>query len=148
MKYIEPIEVNDDYSDLREVLNESTAPIYRQKILSTMPVHGLWWMDAEQWVRYAWRGHNGVIVKSGQDPDRVLTTRQFEPGGSAYVRIYDDRVDIEALTRTTKWIPGKKLKKKRTVREWVTVSITHEEYENLVDNYLGPVQDVCCKHQA
>jgi hypothetical protein len=106
-------------------------------------------MDEDQWTRFLWQGHNGHIVKSGQDPDRVLTTRSFEAGGSAYVRIMGDRVDIEAMSRTTKWIPGgRKLKKRRTVYEWLTVSITLEEYENLVDKHLGPVQDVChCKEK-
>lgn len=138
---------NEDFPDLREVLNIRTFPIYRQKILALpMPVYGLWWMDEDQWVRFLWQGHNGHIVKSGQDPDRVLTTRHFEPRGFCYVRLMGDRVDIEAMSRTTKWIPGKKNKKKRTVREWLTVSITLQEYENLVDTYLGPVQDVCCKH--
>lgn len=136
---------NEDFPSIREFLNERTCPIYRQRILKTMPVYGLWWMDGNQWVRFAWRGH-GHVLKSGEDPDRVLTTRYFEVG-SCYVRIQEDRVDIEALTRTTKWIPGgRKLKKKRTVREWVTVTVSLEEYENLVDKYLGPVQDVCHRH--
>ncbi len=138
---------NEDFPDLREVLNENNVPIYRQRIMKTMPVYGMWWMDESQWVRFLWRGHSGYVVKSGQDPDRVLTTRKFEVG-SCYVRVFDDHVDIEALSRTTKWNPngGRKVKKNRTVREWLTVSVSLDEYENLVDNYLGPVQDVChCK---
>lgn len=103
-------------------------------------------MDESQWTRFLWQGHNATVVKSGQDPDRVLTTRHFEPRGYCYIRVMDGRVDIEAMSRTTKWIPGKKNKNKKTVREWLTVSITVEEYNFLVDNYLGPIDNDICRH--
>jgi hypothetical protein len=70
--------------------------------------------------------------------------------GSVYVRIMDDlgRVDIEGISRSTKlkrktcrW-KQKSFKGKSTVREWLTVSVTLDEYKKL-DQYLGPELPTC-----
>lgn len=142
-----------DDSDVEQLTNETKLwyalqpeeyPIYRRKIMRPMRVHGLWWMNESQWVRFLWQGHNAKILKSGQDPDRVLAIRAFEPGGWCYIRECGDQVDIEAMSRTTGWDPVKK-KKKGTMREWLTVSCTKEEYKKL-DSFLGPINDGC-KHE-
>lgn len=120
-------------------------PIYRRKILKRMPVQGLWWMNETQWVKFMWQGHNDAqIIKSGEDDDKVLATRSFEPGGWCYIRYtYDNRIDLEAMSRTTGWDSVKK-KKVGTIREWMAVSVTKENYKTL-DNFMGPPDDIC-KH--
>lgn len=107
-------------------------------------------MEENQWIRFLWRGHLGTVLKSGEDPDRVLSTRMLEVG-SCYVRMLDDRVDIEGLSRTTKLSRSNGRWKtesfvgKRTVREWLTVSVTLDEF-NHIQEYMGPECDVC-KHK-
>jgi len=124
-------------------MSPNDFPIYRRKVLKVMPVHGLWWMDENQWVKFLWQGHSAQVVKSGQDLDKVLATRSFEPGGWCYIRENDNHIDIEAMSRTTGWDQVKK-KKLGTRREWLTVSLTKEQYKKL-DTYLGPIHDGC-KH--
>ncbi len=125
-------------------MNPREFPIYRRKILKAMPTYGLWWMDEGQWVKFLWQGHSAQVVKSGQDLDKVLATRTFEPGGWCYIReCGPDQYDIEAMSRTTGWCPKKK-KSLGTMREWLTVSLTKLQY-NKLDSYLGPVHDGC-KH--
>lgn len=124
-------------------IRPSDYPIYRRKILQTIKIRGLWWMGESQWVRYLWHGHGDVhVIKSGQDPDRVLATRSFNfyAGANCYVREMPDRVDLEAMSSTKKWDKIKK-KDKGTVREWMTVTITKEEYQKLLDSHLGPKHD-------
>lgn len=119
-------------------------PIYRRKILRTMQVNGAWWMDDEQWVRFLWAGHKASVIKNSEDENRVITTRSFEPNGFCYIRSNEKGgYDLEALSRTTAWDKEKK-KRIGTVREWMTVSITEEEYKKL-QPYLGEV-DAGCKH--
>lgn len=143
----ETLLTDEDYPTLREVLSVSKYPIFRRKILKTMPVKGLWWMEENQWIRFLWRGHIGTVLKSGEDPDRVLSTRMLE-SGSVYVRVLDDRVDLEGISRTTKlkrsdgrW-KTESFKGKQTVREWLTVSVTIEMYDTLQE-FLGPELPIC-----
>lgn len=116
-------------------------PIYRRKVLKPMPVDGLWWMNESQWLRFMWQGHNATILKSGQDPDRVLATRSFGTKSWIYVREGQDQIDLEGLSQVTMWDPVRK-KRKGVTREWLTVSITKEKYNSL-DGYMGPVEDSC-----
>jgi hypothetical protein len=119
-------------------------PIYRRKILRNMTVSGLWWMEEEQWVRFLWNGHKATVIKSDQDPDRVYASHTFNNFGFCYVREHPDRIDLEAVIRTTKWDPVKKKKLPGSACDWMTVTITKEEYERLTP-YLGP-RDEACRH--
>jgi hypothetical protein len=143
----ERLTIDEDYADLREVLSTTKFPIFRRKIIKTMPVHGLWWMEENQWIRFLWCGHLGTVLKSGEDPDRVLSTRMFEIG-SCYVRMLDDRVDLEGLSRTTKlsrsngrWKTDS-FRGKKTLREWLTVSVTLDEFDR-IQEFMGPELQVC-----
>jgi len=120
-------------------------PIFRRKIIRTMHVQGMWWMDESQWVRFLWQGHKAQVTRNGQDSDRVLAIRAFEPNGWCYIRENPTHIDLEAMSRTTGW-DMEKQKKVGTVREWLTVSITFEEYKKL-DSFLGPINDGC-KHES
>lgn len=112
-------------------------PIFTRKILEPMKVFGMWWMDEEQYCQYLWNGHKGIVVKSDQDPDRVLATRSFMPKGYCYIRQHPDGTyDLEALSMTRH--------KGKSAFDYMTVSVTSEEYESL-DKFLGPIQDRC-KH--
>lgn len=125
-------------------------PIVRRKIVKKyMPVTGMWWMSESQWVRFLWHGHKGKVIKTDQDPDRVYARKVFDKGW-CYVRDMGSYYDIEAVSRSTKWDPNatkeqRRRRKKRYSVEWMTVSITKEEYAKL-NEYLGPPTEVCCKH--
>lgn len=124
-------------------------PIFRRKIIKSMPVTGMWWMSETQWTRFLWHGHKGNVIKTDQDPDRVYARKTFDKGW-CYVRDMGEYLDIEAVSRTTKWDPTatpqqRKRRKKRYSVEWMTVSVTREEYARL-EQYLGPANDVCHRH--
>lgn len=146
---IDILNIDEDQPNYREVLSEGKYPISRRKIIKTMPAYGLWWMEETQWIKFLWNGYIKSVLKSGEDPDRVLTTRMLEVG-SVYVRVMDDlgRVDIEGISRTTKLMrkscrwKTKSFKGKITVREWLTVSVTLDEYKK-IEKYLGPELPVC-----
>lgn len=122
-------------------LRPEDYPIYKRRILKVLPVNGLWWMNESQWLRFMWQGHNAVVLKSGQDPDRVLATRSFRGDSWLYIRHVDDHVDLEGRSQVLKWDPIKK-KSRGSCEEWLTVSITLEAYKNL-DTFLGPVTESC-----
>ncbi len=117
-------------------------PIYRRRINRKITVYGLWWMNESQWTRYLSAHHNnGIVLKTGQDPDRLLTSRTFKADTMCWIRDMGDHVDLEGIALVGMWDPIKK----RTIgakREWLTVSITREEYKRL-DEYLGPREDGC-----
>lgn len=100
-------------------------------------------MDESQWVRFLWQGHHGQVIKSGQDPDRVLATRSFQPGW-CYVRECPNHIDLEAMSINTCW-NQETGKRTGVVWEWMTCSITMAEYKKL-DSILGP-RDDGCKHK-
>lgn len=133
-------------SKLWYVIRPDIAPIWRRKILRPIRVQGLWWMEEGQWTRFLWQGHHAQVIRCGQDQDKVLAVRLFQPG-MAYFRQYTEEpfIDMEAMVRTTRWDP-KKGKKLGTTREWLTVTLTQENYKRL-DEYLSPVDDQCCNHK-
>ena len=125
-------------------MNPEGRPIYRRKIITRLKVYGLWWLHESQWTRFLSPIHtDATVVKSGEDPDRVLASRTLDAGGWCYIREIGDRVDIEAIGKTKKWDPVKK-KSFGTAYEWLTVSITREAFEEL-DSSFGPVHSGC-KH--
>lgn len=128
---------------LMYAIRPNEYPIYRRKLLKSVKVTGLWWMQESQWTRFMWKGQ-GKLIKSGQDPDRCYTTHSFNNLGYCYIRENDDHYDLEAMSRTAKWDVDKQKDLKTTACEWLTVSISKEEYTRLQE-FLGPV-DECCKH--
>lgn len=127
------------------VMRPEKYPIYRRKITKRgTRVHGMWWMDESQWMRFAWQGHNAKIIKTDLDPDRVLCTRTFEDSW-CYIRDMGTHYDLEAMSKIHKWDPVKK-KALGFAYEWLTVSVTTEEYNKLLEGgHLGPL-DCGCKH--
>lgn len=118
-------------------------PIYKRKLIQTIDVYGMWWMDADQWARFLSAHYgNAHVIKSGQDPDRVLATKKFnKPGSTMWIRETDTHIDIEGLSKVYAWDPVKK-KDLGAVWEWLTVSITKDEYKRL-DKFFGPREDGC-----
>lgn len=122
-------------------MNPEGRPIYRRKILTPMKVYGLWWLYESQWTRFLSPVHgNSHVIKSGEDPDRVLASRTYPPGGWCYIREMDDKVDLEAMCKVEKWDPEKKCK--TTGIEWLTVSITKDAFLEL-DEHFGPCHSGC-----
>lgn len=141
---IEPFYEMEHMTDdmkLEAAFRASDFPIYKRKILSTMPVEGLWWLEQSQWLRFAWAGRKSTIIKTDQDSDRVFTTMSYNNKGFCYIRELQDRVDLEGMVRTTKWDKEKK-KRKGFACEWITVSVSKEEYQRL-EKYLGPKEETC-----
>lgn len=128
---------------LEFVVRPEENPIYRRKIIDRLPIIGMWWMDEEQWTRFLWAGYDGHVIKSDQDPDRVLATRSFEPKGFCYVRERGDWIDLEGMVKGGGWDKEKK-KAVGTIYEWLTVTISRYDYE-LLAGKLGPI-DQGCKH--
>jgi hypothetical protein len=87
-----------------------------------------------------WQGHKGTVLKTGEDPDRLLTWRTFSEG-LCWIRKNDDHYDLEARAKTIRW-DNVKHREKGSAWEWLTVSITPEEYERL-DKFLGVSHDGC-----
>lgn len=123
------------------VMQPDRYPIFKRKILKPIEVKGLWWMDEEQWTRFlSAHHHNGTVIKSGQDPDRLLTARTFSEG-TCWIREMDEHYDLEARAKTIRWDPVRQ-KEIGATWEWLTVSITPDEYKRL-DKFLGPKEDGC-----
>lgn len=122
-------------------MNPKAYPIYRRKLLGRTKVSGLWWVNESQWTRYSWKGHKNAIIRSTTEPDRVMANRTFLGGGFCYIRENKGMIDIEALSDTPKWDPIKK-KCYGHAYEWLTVTISPEEYKRL-DTLLGPRDDGC-----
>lgn len=127
---------------LHYAFNPDAYPIYRRKVTKPLSVRGMWWMSDDQWVKFLWHGYEGVAFKGGQGFDKVLATRTFQAGW-CYVRECENQIDLEALSAAPKWDPVKK-KRIGTAWEWMTCSITMDEYKKL-DSQLGP-RDDGCKH--
>lgn len=150
-KLVEVLDEEDyDFLSLEQKLTCIFAPekhpIFRRRITKRTPVHGMWWMTESQWLRFLWSGHQATIIKTDLDPDRVLCTRAFDQKGFAYIRDMGTYYDIEAMSKVTKYDPHKK-KDLGSAYEWLTVSVSTEEYQKLVeDGYFGPIED-CCKHE-
>lgn len=143
---IEPFNSEDmewltDEQKLEKAFSIKTAPIYRRKILQSLPINGLWWMDEDQYTRWLWKGEDATVIKTDQDPDRVLTTRTFHKGSWAYIRQSGDRYDIESRTRSTIW-DSKKRKSKGAYWEWMTVTVSKEQFK-LLEPFFGPAEDGC-----
>ena len=127
------------------VFQAEKHPIYRRKILQTTKVYGMWWMSESQWLKFLWQGHQAHIIKTDLDPDKVLCTRSFDCKGYAYIRDMGTHLDIEGMSKVSKWDSVKK-RHIGSAYEWLTVSVSREEYQNLVDNHFLGAVDCGCKH--
>lgn len=115
--------------------------VYRRKICRTVTVRGLWWVDEDQLTRWAWQGHHAQLVRGDLGLDKVVASRSLSSNNTyCYIREDMDHVDLEVMLITTTRSANKR--KRKVVREWLTCTITKDEYKRL-DEFLGPREDIC-----
>ncbi len=113
-------------------------PINRRMMKNSIKVEGYWWLPEIQKLQYAWQGYGESKLQSKNGVNRIWLTRRYQKGWLYVRETPDGWFDIEGYTSTKQMVKGKS----ESVWEWVTCTISKNEYERL-DTSLGPKQECC-----
>lgn len=129
---------------IEQMFDTDNYVILRTMLKKKLKVEGLWWIQPDNHYKFTSKKH----LQYQPDPhlwmERRRTTATFSEG-MLFLRFYGEFVDIEGqiVTLTETKLKHNKKSKMKTVREYHTVTVTREYFENYIDTEIDSLEDIC-----